>query len=209
MAVAASLVVALGGKHLVGGKWTMYGCGSGVEKIVVPEKAAAGKWTRIENPVVDERALSKAAAEIDPANTPRRIAWVLNHHKTMVNAGTRFWRSPEYLVAIVDAGVVWPPEQQGRTPDLWWLRIYRHDGQRIRHHWSELQRIKNELVGPEHQGVEIYPPESLLQDGENSYHLWVFKNAASRLPFGLPWPRAWGADGQRTIPTRFIVEGPK
>jgi hypothetical protein len=180
-----------------------------VEKSVVTEKVARGKWTRFENPVVDARAVSKAAAQLKASNTPARIAWLLDHHEKMLNAGAQFWRSPEYLAVMVDAGVVWPREHPVRRPDMWWIRIYRHDGQRIRHHWNELQKIKNDLVGPEHQGVEIYPPESLLQDGENSYHLWVFKNAEARLPFGLPWPRAWGADGQRSIPTRFVVEGPK
>jgi hypothetical protein len=174
----------------------------------VTEKAAVGRWKRIKNPVVDERAASKAAAQLKASNAPERIAGIRDHHARMLTAGAQFWWSPEYLVAIVDAAVVWPPEQRVRCPDLWWLRIYRHDGKRIRNHWSEMQRIKNELVGPEHQGVEIYPPESLLQDGENSYHLWVFKNADTRLPFGLPWPRSWGADGQSSIPTRFIVEGP-
>ncbi len=173
----------------------------------MPEKVAAGRWKRIENPVVDERAVSKAAAQLKASNEVARIAWILDYHSQMLRAGAQFWWSPEYLVAIVDARAVLPPEHAVRSPDLWWIRIYRHDGKRIRHHWSELQRIKNELVGPEHQGVEIYPPESLLQDGENSYHLWVFKDADTRLPFGLPWSRSSGADGLRSIPTRFIVEG--
>ena len=159
-------------------------------------------------PVVDERAVSKAAAQLKATNAPGRIAGILDHHAQMLKAGAQFWWSPDYLVVMVDGAVVLPPEQRVRCPDLWWLRIYRHDGKRIHNHWSELQRIKNELVGPEHQGVEIYPPESLLQDGENSYHLWVFKNADFRLPFGLPWPRSWGAGGQQSIPTRFIVERP-
>jgi hypothetical protein len=167
----------------------------------------AGRWKRLKNPVVDERAVSRAADQLKATNVPQRIAWMLDHHGLMLQAGARFWRSADYLVAIVDAAVVLPLEQRAQCPDLWWLRIYRHDGKRIRNHWSELQRIKNELVGPEHQGVEFYPPESLLQDGENSFHLWVFKNADARLPFGLPWPRSWGADGQSSIPTRFIVEG--
>ena len=178
-----------------------------MEKSVVTEKAAVGRWKRIRNPVVDERAVSKAADQLKAVNARERIAWILDYHARMLQAGAQFWSSPEYLVAIVDAGAVWPPEHAARSPELWWLRIYRHDGKRIRHHWSELQRIKNELVGPEHQGVEFYPPESLLQDGENSYHLWVFKSADARLPFGLPWPRSSGADGLNSIPTRFIVEG--
>ena len=172
------------------------------------ETVAAGRWRRINNPVVDERAVAKAAAQLKAVNEGERIAWILDYHIRMLKAGAQFWRSADYLVVKVDGAAVWPREHAIHNPDFWWLRIYRHDGKRIRHHWSELQRLKNELVGPEHQGVEIYPPESQLQDGENSYHLWVFKNADSRLPFGLPWPRSSGADGLRSIPTRFIVEGP-
>lgn len=171
------------------------------------EPVAAGRWKRIRNPVVDERAVSRAADQLRAENAPERIAWIRQHHAQMLAAGAQFWRSADYLVAIVDGAVVAPPEHRALSPDIWWLRIYRHDGKVIRHHWSELQRIKNELVGPEHQGVEFYPPESQLQDGENSYHLWVFKDPGTRLPFGLPWPRSSGADGLRTIPTRFIVEG--
>jgi hypothetical protein len=175
----------------------------------VPQTPPAGKWKRLANPVVDERAVSKAADQLNAANAEQRIAWILDYHAQMVKAGAQFWRSPEYLVAMVDAAIVWPAEHKARIPDMWWLRIYRHDGKRLRHHWSELQAIKNELVGPEHQGVEFYPPESQLQDGENSYHLFVFKDAQARLPFGLPWTRSSGADGLKAIPTRFIVEGAK
>ena len=167
----------------------------------------AGRWKRMKNPVVDERAVSKAAAQLKAINEQGRLAWIMDHHARMLSAGAQFWRSSDYLVAIVDGSVVLPLELRDRCPEIWWLRIYRHDGKRIRNHWSELQRIKNELVGSEHQGVEFYPPESLLQDGENSYHLWVFKKADVRLPFGLPWARSWGADGKSSIPTRFIVEG--
>ena len=80
-------------------------------------------------------------------------------------------------------------------------------------HWSAGSRSSQlkepaTLLVPPRGVVEIYPPESQLQDGENSYHLWVFKDSGTRLPFGLPWPRSSGADGLKTIPTRFIVEGP-
>lgn len=167
-----------------------------------------GRWKRIQNPVVDERAVLKAAAQLDATNVPGRIAWMKDHHAKMLSAGAQFWRCVNYLVAMVDGAVVLPLDRRAGCPAVWWLRIYRHDGKRIRNHWSELQRIKNELVGPEHQGVEFYPPESLLQDGENSFHLWVFKSVDARLPFGLPWSRSWGADSQSSIPTRFIAEGP-
>jgi len=167
-----------------------------------------GRWKLLHHPVVDERAVLKAAAKLNTPNANAQIAWAKEHHAKLLAAGAQFWRSADYLVVMVDGAIALPMDWRARSPAVWWLRIYRHDGKRIHNHWNELQRIKNELVGPEHQGVEFYPPESMLQDGENSFHLWVFKSVDMRLPFGLPWKRSWGADTQSSIPTRFIVEGP-
>jgi hypothetical protein len=61
------------------------------------------------------------------------------------------------------------------------LSIKRHDKQEIRD-WRDFQRIKNELVGPETEGIELYPAESRLVDTANQYHLWVFPY---RLPIGF------------------------
>ena len=56
--------------------------------------------------------------------------------------------------------------------------------------WRDFQVIKNELVGDEHQAVEIYPQESRLHDMVNIFHLWVFPEG-----FGLQlgwWDRDVG-----------------
>ncbi len=53
------------------------------------------------------------------------------------------------------------------------------------HDWRDFQRIKNELVGPEAEGVELYPAESQLADSANQYHLWVFDGSGFRFPFGF------------------------
>jgi hypothetical protein len=52
-----------------------------------------------------------------------------------------------------------------------------------RHDWRDMQRIKNELCGPEFEGVEVFPAESRLVDTANQYHLFVFKSL--KLPFGF------------------------
>ncbi|MDR3404310.1 MAG: hypothetical protein P4L99_17560 [Chthoniobacter sp.] len=57
------------------------------------------------------------------------------------------------------------------------------DGQ-PRASWREFQRIKNELVGPECEAVELYPAESRLVDTANQYHLWVNPDPRFRFPFG-------------------------
>lgn len=59
-----------------------------------------------------------------------------------------------------------------------------------RHDWREMQRIKNELVGPEYEAVEIYPAESRVVDMANQFHLWVFLD--SQIPFGMGYPSETG-----------------
>jgi hypothetical protein len=57
-----------------------------------------------------------------------------------------------------------------------WVHLSIKDhGRSARHDWRDFQRIKNELVGPEYEAIEIYPAESRLVDTCNQYHLYVFK----------------------------------
>ncbi len=65
-----------------------------------------------------------------------------------------------------------------------WLSIKRTDKEPI-HDWRDIQEIKNQLVGPENEGIEIYPAESRRVDTANQYHLWVFDDPTYRLPFGF------------------------
>jgi hypothetical protein len=63
------------------------------------------------------------------------------------------------------------------------LDISRHDAQPIVDR-VEFQRIKNELVGPEHEAVQLFPSDSRLVDTANQYHLWVHADPAYRFPVG-------------------------
>ncbi len=74
-----------------------------------------------------------------------------------------------YLVARRFCG-----EDPGRLGKLWHLSIREND-RGHRHDWRDFQLIKNELVGPEAEGIEIYPPESRLVDSANQDHLFVFE----------------------------------
>lgn len=70
--------------------------------------------------------------------------------------------------------------------DMVHLSIKRRDRAPIGvEHFRDFQRIKNELVSPESEAVEIYPAESRLVDTSNQYHLWVFVDDTFRLPFGF------------------------
>lgn len=92
--------------------------------------------------------------------------------------GWRIARNNRYQVAVrkADVGENWP--------EMWHLSIKRID-RGVIHDWRELQEIKNMLVGPEHEAVEIYPAESRLVDSANQYHLWVMCDPDIRFPFGF------------------------
>lgn len=70
------------------------------------------------------------------------------------------------------------------APDLVHLSVKRRDRAAVRD-WRDLQRIKNELLGPEHEAVELYPAESRLVDAANQFHLWGFDDPTFRFPFGF------------------------
>ena len=91
-----------------------------------------------------------------------------------------YFQNDKYLVSMQLAGIDclgWPAE-------LVHLSIKRLDVEAI-HDWRELQRIKNELVGPEFEAIELYPAESRLLDTANQYHLWVAITPGFKFPFGV------------------------
>ena len=66
-----------------------------------------------------------------------------------------------------------------------WLSIRINDGRSHLIDWRDFQAIKNDLCGSHLQAVEIYPPEDVLHDTANLFHLWVF-------PEGIRLPLGWG-----------------
>jgi hypothetical protein len=70
------------------------------------------------------------------------------------------------------------------SEDWWQLNIRRRDGGPILRDWRHFQRIKNEIVGEEHEAVELYPAESRLVDTANKFHLFVHSDMKFRFPFG-------------------------
>jgi hypothetical protein len=63
------------------------------------------------------------------------------------------------------------------------LLIRRHDQGTVIP-WAHLQRIKDELMGPERVAVEVFPAQSQLVDDANCFHVWVLPEGF-QLPFGL------------------------
>lgn len=88
-------------------------------------------------------------------------------------AGSAIWRNDLYQV------MVHRHDEDGYVH----LNIRRVDGFPGRD-WRHFQQIKNELVGPECEAVELYPAESRLVDTSNKYHLYVVTDPTFRFPFG-------------------------
>ena len=78
-----------------------------------------------------------------------------------------------------------------------WLSIRRNDRSACKD-WRHFQYIKNQLVGPECEGIEIYPAESRLVDNANQYHLWVVQDPSVKVPFGFD---------ERAVTENKIIEG--
>ncbi len=81
-------------------------------------------------------------------------------------AGETYWRNSFYLVMRKAL----EPDKDLEGAVL--LTIKQSHGKAIRD-WKHFQRIKNELVDPEREAVEIFPPESMVTDISNEHHLFV------------------------------------
>jgi hypothetical protein len=103
-----------------------------------------------------------------------KLFWI--EEKVRHTATWDIFRNNLYLVVIES------------TSPLIHLCIRRHDGQPCTD-WNHLQQIKTELVGPEHEAVELFPAESRLINTTNEYHLWAHPKAGYRFPFGFSWNR--------------------
>jgi hypothetical protein len=93
------------------------------------------------------------------------------------------WRNDVYQV---QRRVV-PDDEKGLEFPMIHLNIRRIDGEPILRDWRDFQEIKNQLVGPECEAVELYPAESRKVDTSSKYHLWCFADPANGWPFG--WTR--------------------
>ena len=89
------------------------------------------------------------------------------------------YMNDEFQVNVHKANVTSPA-----FPAMLHLSIKRRDRQPI-HDWRVLQEIKNLIVGPTHEAVELYPSEERLTDTANQYHLWVLAEPGLMFPFGF------------------------
>lgn len=86
-----------------------------------------------------------------------------------------------------------------------WAQIGIHspDGAAL-HDWRDFQRIKNDVVGPQWEAVELYPAESRLVDPSNYYILWA---APSWRPLGFSEGRKLADERSCIAPQRPWAKG--
>lgn len=108
-----------------------------------------------------------------------RFDFTFAHLRERIEKAT-FFVNDKYQVQMTQA------EIRDKWPPMLWLSIKRLDREVI-HDWRELQEIKNAIVGPEHEAVELYPAESRLVDTANQYHLFVLTDPTHRFPFGYDY----------------------
>lgn len=97
----------------------------------------------------------------------------------------RMRKQRTYLNDLYQVDVTDVPAQ----PDINWpamlgISIKRRDKEPI-HDWRQLQEIKNAIIGPGHEAVELYPAESRKVDTANQYYLFALKDPTLRFPFGF------------------------
>jgi hypothetical protein len=66
----------------------------------------------------------------------------------------------------------------------WTHLSFKRNDRNLIHDWREVQRIKNEICGPEREGIELYPAESRLVDTATQWHIWVAPEGV-KIPIGF------------------------
>lgn len=96
----------------------------------------------------------------------------------------------QVFISFKKGGNGWPP--------LAHVSIKVHD-KRCHNDWRDQQRIKNELFGPEAEGLSLYPAESRLMDEANQFHIFV-AHPCIKFPFGQQERFRYSQDELRELP---------
>jgi hypothetical protein len=88
---------------------------------------------------------------------------------------TRAFKNTRYVVMVYDNSPV-------TTGTAIRVMVQKHNDTAILNHWSEMQKIKNEIFGEETIAVEYYPAKSQLIDDHNIYWFWIFPENVLPIP---------------------------
>lgn len=126
------------------------------------------------------RRMERRLAQDDLPWTPLERVFTAAGKSEMFDGAHWFqiWKNSRYTVMIRTVG-----EADENGPGMIHLSIKRNDKGAI-FKWRDIQKIKNELVGPECEGLQLFPAESRLVDNANQYHLFVCAEPGFQLPFG-------------------------
>ena len=103
--------------------------------------------------------------------TPEYIEHLIDESYKRANLG-KMWKNEIYTVQVTE-------EENGITE----LSIRRNDRQPVTD-WRHKQEMKNQLCGPEREGLEIYPAESRKVDTSNQYYIFVLPEGQT-IPLGF------------------------
>jgi len=155
--------------------WTRPVTGKAIEmqplERALPVPASKKKRARVIRHIRDEA-----------AKAGQKLSWsqAASIYETNVGKQAVIWMNETYTVFV--------HQEPGRCGDkeLPWihLSIKRNDREPVTD-WRDKQAIKNQLVGPECEAVELYPAESRLVDCANQYHLWCCPDPEWRFPLGF------------------------
>lgn len=90
------------------------------------------------------------------------------------NTGTRLYMNDIYQVQV----------RPTDDPNFVWINIRRRDGKAIFRDWRHFQQIKNEVLGPDCEAIELYPAERRKVDTSNKYHLFGCTKPDYEFPIG-------------------------
>ena len=143
-------------------------------------------WTKFERgrQITLEEAQKSCAdsiAKLAPPNTSEEEIKRAIDESVIALMNDEVWINNRYQVNITRPDP--SRKQNAETGGFIHLSIKSIDRKPV-HDWRDFQRIKNELVGEEHEAVELYPAESRLVDTANQYHLWCIVNVGVRFPLG-------------------------
>jgi len=137
------------------------GIGQSIAELLRSEKMTHFQRAEMDIPTPEE---AMKAGGLTHAEALSRIAWMKSQ---------TVWINNLYQV-----NVEYLPDSRAH------LIIRRLDRQPV-HNWQHFQQIKNEILGPECEAIEIYPPESKLVDAKHHYHLWGFRAPGRTLGIGF------------------------
>ena len=139
------------------------------------------EWVKTElNPLTEEEMedFVTSSIERDPRVTREEVEETM---KDVYN--DEIWVNGYYQVNLREHKTI------GSVPDMVHVSIKTLKKQPVRD-WRDFQQIKNDLIGPECEAVELYPAESRLIDTANQYHLWAIPKGGGLFPWGWHGGRA-------------------